>query len=537
MDIDITIKNYRCFPISKPARICLRPGFTALVGVNNAGKSSLLRFLFDFRSLFSMVAPANGGFLWALKGVQTPFAFPPHILDVNEIFNDSNKEGLEIEIRAQPTSPLGPLVPAWLRLVLPRASNTFVATIDLHNHPFDPQSLRFMNGNGRVLETQAPQGLGVGTRRVDISGLQEAAQVLARTFYIGSFRNAINAGAKEDYFDVKVGQAFIQTWRQLKTGGSKAANEAAYKLTQDIAKIFELRDLEINPSPDDSTLQIFVNGKSYRLSALGSGLAQFILVLASAAAGEPSYILIDEPELNLHASLQLDFLTTLASYATDGILFASHNIGLARAAADRIYAVRRIRDGESELVPFEGLVSLPEFLGELSYSGYSDIPSSRILLVEGVNEVKPIQQFLRLRRLDHRVVLLHLGGAAMINGERDAELAEIKRISANVTALVDSERDRPHGELDAQRAAFAEVCKRLSIPCHILERRATENYLVDRAIKKVKGDKYRALGAYERLQDANPSWAKAENWRIAREMTPEELEGTDLGSFLDDLGA
>jgi AAA15 family ATPase/GTPase len=41
MDIDITIKNYRCFADSQPARIQLKNGFTALVGANNAGKSTL----------------------------------------------------------------------------------------------------------------------------------------------------------------------------------------------------------------------------------------------------------------------------------------------------------------------------------------------------------------------------------------------------------------------------------------------------------------------------------------------------------------
>jgi AAA15 family ATPase/GTPase len=45
MQIDLTVKNYRCFPDSEPLRIAIRPGFTAFVGVNNSGKSSALKFL------------------------------------------------------------------------------------------------------------------------------------------------------------------------------------------------------------------------------------------------------------------------------------------------------------------------------------------------------------------------------------------------------------------------------------------------------------------------------------------------------------
>ncbi len=51
----------------------------------------------------------------------------------------------------------------------------------------------------------------------------------------------------------------------------------------------------------------------------------------------------------------------------------------------------------------------------------------------------------------------------------------------------------------------------------------------------VKGDKYRALSPYEKLKEASPSWAKQENWRIAREMIREEIEKTDLGEFLNTL--
>src|SRR5213075_1973650 len=105
--------------------------------------------------------------------------------------------------------------------------------------------------------------------------------------------------------------------------------------------------------------------KSFKLPEVGSGLTQFILVLATVAIRNPSYILIDEPELNLHPSLQVDFLTTLASYAEHGVLFATHNLGLARAVSDRVYSVRRVgRDGR-EVRDFTGTRALAEFLGEL----------------------------------------------------------------------------------------------------------------------------------------------------------------------------
>src|ERR1022692_2748496 len=52
MTTEITLKNYRCFPDIKPAQFEIRDGLTAFIGVNNAGKSSLLKFFHEFRSLF-----------------------------------------------------------------------------------------------------------------------------------------------------------------------------------------------------------------------------------------------------------------------------------------------------------------------------------------------------------------------------------------------------------------------------------------------------------------------------------------------------
>ncbi len=309
-------------------------------------------------------------------------------------------------------------------------------------------------------------------------------------------------------------------------------NEDAYKVIEDIKHIFGYSSLDINPSASADTLKLLINGKSYFLSEVGSGITQFILVLANAAMKKPSYILIDEPELNLHPSLQLDFLTTLGSYASEGILFSTHSIGLARSSADRVYTVRKDANERSEITELEATPRLSEFLGELNFSGYKELGFDKILLVEGPTEIKTIQQFLRLYEKDHKIVLLPLGGDSLINGSFESELEEIKRISENISALIDSERSSPKAPLSPNRTAFVEICKKIGIKCLVLERRAIENYFTDRAVKSVKGEKYSSLKPYQKLGKIKPEWPKHENWKMAREMDLKELEATDIGDFL-----
>jgi ABC-type cobalamin/Fe3+-siderophores transport system ATPase subunit len=368
---------------------------------------------------------------------------------------------------------------------------------------------------------------------VDFAQFDDAMNNLAGALYIGAFRNAVNAGTMENYFDISIGQSFIKLWRTYKTGDVKKHNELIKRVTQDISSIFEL-DLEINPTSDDQTLQIFVGSRSFKLNELGAGIAQFILVLGTAAIRVPTFVLIDEPELNLHPSLQLSFLTTLASYSQRGVLFSTHSIGLARAMADRVYAVKRIEQGESEVRLLEGVPRYTEFLGELSFNGYQELGFDEVLLVEGPTEVRTIQQFLRMLKKDHKIVLLQLGGRSMINGSREQELQELTRVSKNILALIDSERAAAGEPLEKPRQAFVEICQKIGIKCCVLERRATENYLSDEAIKRIKGSGFKALGPHEKLSPPN-NWGKSENWKIAGQMNLSDLKGTDLLAFLESL--
>jgi ABC-type cobalamin/Fe3+-siderophores transport system ATPase subunit len=528
MEIEITLKNYRCFPDTNPAKIILREGFTSFVGSNNAGKSSLLKFFYEFRSVFQCWTRNNATLLQLLQGVPQGYGPVPTVFDYTELFSNTNTRDIEIEVKLPRVEGLSKNAncPMANRVVLTikRLTNNWTARLFASNVVFPNTSFGF-GGSGEILL--------VGSQpATDLSEMLNAFNELFTTLYIGPFRNAVNVGSNDAYFDIQVGTGFITSWKFYKSGNTKAQHEACYRLTEDIKRIFRYEDLDISSSADDRSLQVRIDGKSFKLPEVGSGLTQFILVLATAAIKTPSYILIDEPELNLHPTLQLDFLTTLASYAGNGVLFATHSIGLARAASDWKYSVRKLQAGVSEVRELEGTPRLAEFLGELSFSSYKELGFEKILLVEGHTEVKTFQQFLRLLKKDHEVVLIPMGGGEMINANSEAELLELTRISTNISAVIDSERTNARDLVSAKRLAFIENCKKARIDCKLLDRRAIENYLPERAIRKVHGPAYQALAPFQKREDLSPMWGKPENWRIAREMTVDELKATDLGQFL-----
>src|SRR5207249_2627411 len=290
---------------------------------------------------------------------------------------------------------------------------------------------------------------GGGPVVVDLTPLTEALELMTDSVYVGAFRNAITEGGGS-YYDLAIGTSFIQLWDAWKTGGTRYQNEVAQAVTEDIAHIFGYDRLEINAAGGQKILQAIVNGKPFRLREMGAGLAQFLVVFGNVAIRRPRWLLIDEPELNLHPSLQADFLTSLASYTKHGVMFATHSVGLARTVGDRVYAFQKPQYNAIAR-PFEQTPNFAEFVGEMSFSSFKELGHESILLVEGVTEVKAVQQFLRVLRKDHEVVVIPLGGTQLIRGGVQAELAELKRLSQAVAVLIDSERQQAGATLAPER--------------------------------------------------------------------------------------
>ena len=214
MHVQLTIKNYRCFPDAKPARLTLSSGFTAIVGPNNSGKSSLLRFFYEFRGLFSGLAGLSGNLHDVIRGNQGGFNYSPSIADPSEVFCDTNDREVLIEFRfagLRPTEEAVPL-PSHVEVRIPRPGNNYIASV--------------FTASGKILQNHETQLSGTtiiapGNQRLDLAPLMEAAKHLSNALYIGPFRNMINIGTRADYFDIQVGQAFVQSWRNYKTGAQR----------------------------------------------------------------------------------------------------------------------------------------------------------------------------------------------------------------------------------------------------------------------------------------------------------------------------
>ncbi len=531
----IEFVNYRGFG-NRPARLALDQEFVGVLGLNNSGKSTLLRAFYELKPVFAWLAREASQnvpiYLNAPDVVSASFGpqlARPNGGRITRVDDSAATMRVSLEFDADPNSPTAPRkLTLWFgpnsvmlnRLELANAAGSLTPTTVA------------VDGEGGGNEIFRGDIAGVSNCVIEWSPVRTALQALARTMYIASTRTTYGGG-DEDYYDISVGQRFIRRFDEFKTGSVPEHNEAVHEMTSDLASIFGYDALDISANPEKSGLRVVTNGRSFALEEMGSGLSQFIVLAANVLVNRPSWLLIDEPETNLHGSLQQQLLTLLAGRTEVGVIFGTHSLGLARLADEVLVASRDDASNEARLDSFTTSPNLAATLGAVGHGGFNETSYRGVLLVEGVTDVRTI---LELRRqLGHRpdLAVISLGGDDLANGQRTAELAEIVGLSPRIFAIVDSERTKAGASPKSARVKFAKDCQDLNIDCLVLERRSIENYFSEHAVQSVYGPTAHGLAAF----DATPKgWVKPKNWRVARAMTADDLKGTDLGAFLQKIG-
>ncbi|MBU1215214.1 MAG: ATP-binding protein [Gammaproteobacteria bacterium] len=222
----ITIKNYRCFDDKNPARIEIDNGIISFIGANNSGKSSLLKMFREFKEIWQTLSLPHSIAQFAAsksKSFSTQF-----INDPLEIFSDSNNRAISIEFEIETDQldnlNLDPphLFPNKLRITAERSLPSHWK-LELFSKTKGLLSLdenRLKPENDRLIL--------IADGALHLAFTDEFASIfssLYNSLYIGPFRNAINVGAT-NYYDIQIGEGFISTWNNWKTGHIKFQNLA-----------------------------------------------------------------------------------------------------------------------------------------------------------------------------------------------------------------------------------------------------------------------------------------------------------------------
>ena len=505
--ITITVANYRNIPFGNPIEFQLKEGIQFILGLNNVGKSNLLKLFSELKWALSQNLENTLHF--------NPICFSGGMEFFDQIVNRHNNTkpiqitvasdecfGCAFEINISPSMPVDG----------DRHTNSFICTRKIIEPP------------GRHFEENVFKG---------------AVRPVLDTMYIGAFRGVDFSGAGRSG-DIPIGLEFVKQW-SLWAGANKIEHRTKIKeLVKELQSLFSFREFEIHVSDDKSTLLVTTDDGQFALNELGSGISHFIIVLGTAMIKNPAFILIDEPEIGLHPRMQEVFVRALAAKARYGLLASSHSVGLARSSAGWILSLTKSPDGTLRLEPFgqHYSPSISQSINELGYSQFVEIGGNNLLLVEGRTDIKAFQEILRKFGVETNFIIISIGGSEFVNGDASKihdELSELKRLNAkSISVIFDSGRTSAGASLSPKFEGFKSCCEGLGFRVFPTDRHSTENYITQVAIDKVFGmGKYQALSHFENFNCVPNRWPKHKNWLLFREMSKDDLNGTELKAFIE----
>ena len=179
--------------LRSPTSVKLSEGYTAFVGLNNAGKSTIMRFLLELRPIFQQMRDSTVQCFAERQSLQ-----PNQIIDPEEIFSNLNDDGLSFWLDfSYSENENHPRNPSKVVFEVPRnrqwAVTAFIGN-DKINFATTPRNFAEQNGemyfNSRATLYLYP--------------LRNLMRRLVSTLYVGPFRNTINIGTKSDYLDIEI---------------------------------------------------------------------------------------------------------------------------------------------------------------------------------------------------------------------------------------------------------------------------------------------------------------------------------------------
>ena len=512
--LSIKAFNYRCFADHDPLQLTLDDGPLALVGPNNAGKSTALKFFRELRSAWGTLRRPDSGL-----NTISPYALNQEhgVLDFAELFCNHTNGPIRL-LLSTALQETDEIESAEVTITKGERPMVTCALIHADGTRINDQGIR-LDGAGNVR----------GTNEVVIAKMTTLSTALRRTdssLFLPAGRHLHPQSGPAPH-GMHTGTQYIESWKGLL---QSTTNKAAAKLPQQLRKI--IGDMighridQIMPSTDGQTLLLIDGAENqYRLDELGSGITQLLVILLPIALVKPSLLLLDEPETSLHPALQRQLLSHIRSIHSGDLVFATHNYGLAQACASKVYLVDAPKGSASRMLQREAHNAPSEFLSAFGVQPLLDWGYRGLLLVEGETDVPAFEVLLKKLDLPDIIVfpcspLLHTKYALM--------LAELYRCFEKRALVMDSEKDNP--KLARERLEVARKLEQNGIPVHALECRATENLFSDKAVKDVFGSDAKALG-----DDGKPIperiWKN--NCRRLMERTPtDELATWPVAMFL-----
>lgn len=243
------------------------------------------------------------------------------------------------------------------------------------------------------------------------------------------------------------------------TATYRVAQERWLRLREFMADVLEDRDadLEVANNQEDLHVRLSQAGEMLHINDLGDGIKQVLMIAAACILYDGRLVLLEEPEIHLHAGLQRKLMRFLAEKTDSQYIIATHSAHMLDLGGAHIFHVTH--DGSSTRVsPAVRASEVRQVCQDLGYMASDLLQANYTIWVEGPSDRIYWRRWLELTAPEliegvHFAVMTY--GGYLIDGvhildEADGpveDLVHLLQLGRECTVIADSDKASEEAEL------------------------------------------------------------------------------------------